>query len=109
MHFVGNYYFLISTVPTIGFQQLSYTFDEGTSEEVCVTVDQFIEGPSLIAILAYVPLTASKKVRFVNLDCHGNVGATSLCLFHEKQMVYVPEKVRAQNQWICYPSGHEVT
>lgn len=50
-------------VPTIGFQQLLYSFDEGSTEEVCVTVDHFVEGPSLIAILAYFPITASKNTK----------------------------------------------
>ena len=48
------------SAPTIGFQQLSFVFEEGTSGQVCVTVDSSIEGPPLLALLAYIPLTASK-------------------------------------------------
>ena len=56
--------FITSTlaVPTIGFQQTFHTFNEGTMGEVCVTVDSAIEGPPLLAVLAYVPNTASKEV-----------------------------------------------
>ena len=52
-----------SAVPTIGFQQDTYTFNEGTIGEVCVTVDSVIEAPPLLALLAYVPNTASKFLR----------------------------------------------
>ena len=48
--------------PTIGFQQTSYTFNEGIMGEVCVTVDSAIAGTPLLAVLAYVPNTASKSV-----------------------------------------------
>lgn len=50
----------MNAVPTIGFQQVSYNFEEGTTADVCVVADVFMEGPSLIALLAYFPITASK-------------------------------------------------
>ena len=50
-----------TAVAIIGFQQVMHTFSEGSIGEVCVTVDAVIEAPPLlVAVLAYVPNTASK-------------------------------------------------
>lgn len=55
------------TVPTLGFQQTSYTFVEGNMEQVCITLDGFIEGPPLFyVILGYFPNTASKKIEITS-------------------------------------------
>ena len=53
-----NFHF---TAPTIGFELTSYTFDEGTVGEVCVTVSGVTENSPFLAVLAYVPNTASKS------------------------------------------------
>ena len=49
-----------SAVLTIGFEQLAYTFLEGSMAQICVSVDGFVEGTSLMrsAHLSFTPGTA---------------------------------------------------
>jgi hypothetical protein len=49
--------------PTIGFEQSTYVFEEGTTGEVCVTVDLSLDdSTTAVAILFYIPMSASMLV-----------------------------------------------
>ena len=66
--------FTLGTEPTIGFEEISYIFEEGTIGEVCITVDCVLEGTTAIAILSYIPFTASMYVPMCACYLAHNVG-----------------------------------
>lgn len=51
---------LLHAVLSIGFEQLQYTFAEGTSKQMCVLIDGYVEISIFQADLSFVPGTAGE-------------------------------------------------